>query len=101
MSAEATSAAGPETAPPTSSDPTVAASDVRIINGHLTDTELAAIAVVVSAMSVTSRLEAEERELAQGLTGPTSAWCDPVHSHPRAHGLRSRPGPSAWQFSDR
>ncbi|MFC7376592.1 acyl-CoA carboxylase subunit epsilon [Brachybacterium sp. GCM10030268] len=75
--------------------------DVRLVRGQLASDELAAIAVVVSAMSVTSRLEAEERDLAEGRTGGPSAWSDPVHTHPRAHGLRSHPSPTAWQFSDR
>ena len=76
-------------------------SDVRLVQGYLRDDELAAIAVVVSAMSVTSRLEAEERTLAEGRGAGAGAWSDPIHCHPRAHGLRGLPSPSAWQFSDR
>lgn len=76
-------------------------SDVRLVQGYLRDDELAAIAVVISAMSVTSRLEAEERALAEGQGAGAGAWADPVHCHPRAHGLRGLPSPAAWQFSDR
>ncbi|MDN5900079.1 MAG: hypothetical protein L0H74_08435 [Brachybacterium sp.] len=81
--------------------PAVSPSDVRLVQGYLRDDELAAIAVVVSAMSVTSRLEAEERQLAEGSGTGAGAWNDAVHCHPRAHGLRGRPSPAAWQFSDR
>ena len=76
-------------------------SDVRLVQGYLRDDELAAIAVVISAMSVTSRLEAEERLLAEGHGAGAGAWNDAVHCHPRAHGLRSRPSATAWQFSER
>ena len=75
--------------------------DVRLVRGHLESDELAAIAVVVSAMSVTSRIEAEERALAEGMGGASSAWSDPVHCHPRAHAMRALASPSAWLFSDR
>ncbi|MDN6301633.1 MAG: hypothetical protein ACTMKY_07970 [Dermabacteraceae bacterium] len=81
--------------------PAVRPSDVRLVQGYLRDDELAAITVVVSAMSVTSRLEAEERLLAEGRGAGAGAWNDPVHAHPRAHGLRSLPSATAWQFSDR
>ena len=76
-------------------------SDVRLVQGYLRDDELAAIAVVVSAMSVTSRLEAEERLLAEGRGAGAGAWNDAVHTHPRGHGLRGLPSATAWQFSDR
>ncbi|HEX7350304.1 hypothetical protein [Brachybacterium sp.] len=79
----------------------VRTSDVRLVRGYLRDDELAAIAVVVSAMSVTSRLEAEERLLAEGRGAGAAAWGDAVHCHPRAHGLRGLPSATAWQFSDR
>lgn len=85
----------------TSDELPVRPSDVRLVQGYLRDDELAAIAVVVSAMSVTSRLEAEERTLAEGRGAGAGAWSDPIHCHPRAHGLRGLPSPSAWQFSDR
>lgn len=75
--------------------------DVRLVHGHLEADELAAIAVVVSTMSVTSRIEAEERTLAEGMGAASSAWSDPVHCHPRAHALRSQAAPSAWLFYDR
>jgi len=75
--------------------------DVRLVRGHLGADELAAIAVVVSTMSVTSRIEAEERALAEGMGGASSAWSDPVHCHPRAHALRVQASPSAWQYYDR
>lgn len=77
-----------------------AAADVRLVRGHLAADELAAIAVVVSAMSVTSRLEAEERALAEGRHG-ASAWGAPAHTHAAAHRERLRPSPSAWIFTDR
>ena len=80
--------------------PAITPADVRLVRGQLETQELAAIAVVVSAMSVTSRLEAEERSLAEG-TGHSSAWTDLVHCHPRAHGLRGQASSTAWQFADR
>ena len=91
----ALTAAGPAGTQP------VQPSDVRLVQGYLRDDELAAIAVVISAMSVTSRLEAEERTLAEGRGAGAGGWGDPVHCHPRAHGLRGMPSPAAWQFSDR
>lgn len=81
--------------------PADAVADVRLVHGHLSEPELAAIAVVVSAMSVTSRLEARERALAEGADDAASAWMDPVHRLPRGHALRGAASPSAWQFSDR
>ena len=75
--------------------------DVRLVQGHLAADELAAIAVVISTMSVTSRAQAEERALAEGMGGAASAWSDPVHCHPRSHALRALPSPTAWQYSDR
>lgn len=86
--------------PQPSRQPAAARADVRAVRGHLATDELAAIAVVVSAMSVTSRVEAEERQLAAGASA-SSAWSDPVHCHPRAHGLRGHASPNAWQFADR
>ena len=74
--------------------------EVRLVRGELATDELAAIAVVVSAMSVTSRLEAEERSLTRGTT-TSDGWNDPVHTHPRSHGLRSQVSPTAWLFADR
>ncbi len=88
-------------AAPDGEDPAARPSDVRLVQGYLRDDELAAVALVVSTMSVTSRLEAEERLLAEGRGAGAGAWNDPVHSHPRAHGLRSHPSATAWQFSDR
>ena len=74
--------------------------DVRLVAGRLAADELAAIAVVVSTMSVTSRLEAEERSLAEGRHG-ASAWTSPVHTHGGAHHERLRPSASCWMFADR
>ncbi len=78
----------------------VAPSDVRLVAGRLAPDELAAIAVVVSAMSVTSRLEAEERSLADGVGG-ASAWSSPVHTHVGGHTERLRPSSTCWTFTDR
>ena len=78
----------------------VAPSDVRLVAGRLAPDELAAIAVVVSAMSVTSRLEAEERSLADGFGG-ASAWSSPVHTHVGGHTERLRPSSTCWTFTDR
>ena len=78
----------------------VAPSDVRLVAGRLAPDELAAIAVVVSAMSVTSRLEAEERSLADGVGG-ASAWSSPVHTHVGGHTERMRPSRTCWTFTDR
>ncbi|MGO1568412.1 MAG: acyl-CoA carboxylase epsilon subunit [Brachybacterium sp.] len=94
-------AAGPARNSTAEAEAVLRPSDVRLVKGHLRDEELAAIAVVVSAMSVTSRLEADERLLAEGLAAGAGAWSDPVHCHPRAHGLRGLPSAAAWQFSDR
>ena len=68
--------------------------------GRLAPDELAAIAVVVSAMSVTSRLEARERSLADGIGG-ASAWSSPVHTHVGGHTERLRPSSTCWTFTDR
>lgn len=95
------STADPSGAANAQETPAVRPSDVRLVHGYLRDDELAAIAVVVSAMSVTSRLEAEERLLAEGRGAGAGSWNDAVHSLPRAHGLRARPSANAWQFSDR
>ena len=78
----------------------VAPSDVRLVAGRLAPDELAAIAVVVSAMSVTSRLEAEERSLADGFGG-ASAWPSPVHTHLGGPTERLRPSSPSWTFTDR
>ncbi|WME21747.1 hypothetical protein [Brachybacterium sp. GU-2] len=78
----------------------VAPSDVRLVAGRLAPDELAAIAVVVSTMSVTSRLEAEERSLADGVGG-ASAWSSPVHTHVGGHTERLRPSSTCWTFTDR
>ena len=78
----------------------VARSDVRLVAGRLAPDELAAIAVVVSAMSVTSRLEAQERSLADGIGG-ASAWSSPVHTHVGGHTERLRPSSTCWTFTDR
>ena len=78
----------------------VAPSDVRLVAGRLAPDELAAIAVVVSAMSVTSRLEAQERSLADGIGG-ASAWSSPVHTHVGGHTERLRPSSTCWTFTDR
>ena len=82
------------------SSPAVQAADVRLVAGRLAADELAAIAVVVSAMSVTSRLEAEERALAEGRLGG-SAWTSPVHTHGGAHRERLHPSSSCWMYADR
>ncbi|MEE1616860.1 acyl-CoA carboxylase epsilon subunit [Brachybacterium sp. J153] len=74
--------------------------DVRLVAGRLEPAELAAIAVVVSAMSVTSRLEAEERSLAVG-GGAESGWAAPVHTHAGGHRERLHPSASAWMLADR
>lgn len=76
-------------------------SDVRLVQGRLANDELAAIAVVVSAMSVTSRVEAEERALAEGRASGSSCWNDPIHGHPHGHALRGLASATAWQFGDR
>lgn len=80
---------------------TVARADVRVVSGRLSAAELAAIAVTVSAMSVTSRLEARERSLREGSRPGGDGWSDPVHRLPRSHALRALPSESAWVFSDR
>jgi hypothetical protein len=81
-----------------------AAASVRLESGRLSNDELAAIAVAVSALSVASRLEAEERALAEasGVSGTGSdAWTDAAHRLQQGHRLRSLPSDNAWVFSDR
>ncbi|PWH04998.1 hypothetical protein DEO23_15300 [Brachybacterium endophyticum] len=75
--------------------------DVRLVAGRLSDDELAAIAVAVSALSVASRLEADERVLSEQHRAGAGVWNDAMHSFPRGHTLRGRPSESAWVFSDR
>lgn len=101
MTAPQETGGGAEGAPPRA--------DVRLSRGRLAPDELAAIAVVVSAMSVTSRLEAQERALADGSVGTLglggasgrAAWSDAIRTHPRGHALRGHAGPGAWLFADR
>jgi hypothetical protein len=75
--------------------------DVRLVAGRLADDELAAIAVAVSAMSVASRIQADERRLAEQHRAGGDGWSDPVHRFPRSHALRTLPSEAAWLFSDR
>lgn len=76
-------------------------SSVRLVSGKLSDTELAAIAVAVSALSVVSREEAHERALAARAGGSDSGWTQPTHRLARGHELRGDRGPAAWRFSHR
>lgn len=75
--------------------------DVSLVSGHVSADELAAIAVAVSAMSVASREEAHERELAERAGAPRSTWASAIHRMPQAVQLRSVPGTQAWKFSHR
>lgn len=75
--------------------------DVRLVTGHLTDHELAALTVVVSALSVTSRQEAQQRRLLEGAATVADGWGDPVHRLPGMHAARALPTDCAWQFSHR
>lgn len=75
--------------------------DVALVSGYVSADELAAIAVAVSAMSVASREEAHERELAERAGAPTSGWASAIHRLPQAVHLRSTPGAQAWKFSHR
>ncbi|WP_411769568.1 hypothetical protein, partial [Citrobacter sp. HSTU-ABk15] len=72
-----------------------------VVTGHLETEELAAIAVVVSAMSVTSRLEAEERALAESHLAGSGVWNDPVHCHPHTFEARNHCSEAAWRYSHR
>ncbi|EWS80759.1 hypothetical protein BF93_01360 [Brachybacterium phenoliresistens] len=101
MSAASQDAAPAPQGGPAGDGATPSPADVRLIKGHLSDSELAAVAVVVSAMSVTSRVEAHERQLAQRYAGTGDGWTDPVHRIAGAHRLRRLPSESAWQFADR
>ncbi|MDO5662173.1 MAG: acyl-CoA carboxylase epsilon subunit [Brachybacterium sp.] len=74
--------------------------EVRLVSGRLSDVELAAIAVAVSAMSVISREEAAERALAEG-TGVTDGWGSQSLALPGNHAGRHAPCESAWLFSQR
>lgn len=84
-----------------STEQAVAAAGVRVVTGHLETEELAAIAVVVSAMSVTSRLEAEERTLAESHSAGSGVWNDPVHCHPHTFEARNHCSEAAWRYSHR
>lgn len=100
MTADDSTAAGTASGAGSSGAAGITPSDVRLVSGRLASDELAAIAVVVAAMSVTSRLEAEERSLADGLGG-ASAWTSPVHTHVGGHTERLRPSSTCWTFTDR
>lgn len=76
-------------------------SSVKLVSGKLSDTELAAIAVAVSALSVVSREEAHERELAARAGSNDSGWTQAAHRLARGHELRDAKGPSAWRFNHR
>ncbi|MCT2261072.1 hypothetical protein M3F59_05435 [Brachybacterium muris] len=84
-----------------STEQAVAAAGVRVVTGRLETEELAAIAVVVSAMSVTSRLEAEERLLTEGHSAGAGVWNDPVHCHPHTFEARNHCSEAAWRYSHR
>ena len=84
-----------------STEQAAAAAGVRVVTGHLETEELAAIAVVVSAMSVTSRLEAEERALAESHSAGSGVWNDPVHCHPHTFEARNHCSEAAWRYSHR
>ncbi len=75
--------------------------DVQLISGHASDDELAAISVAVSALSVLSREEAYERELAERAGAPHSEWNSAMRRFPSATQLRTQPSPTAWTFSQR
>ena len=84
-----------------STEQAAAAAGVRVVTGYLETEELAAIAVVVSAMSVTSRLEAEERALAESHSAGSGVWNDPVHCHPHTFEARNHCSEAAWRYSHR
>ncbi|MGP9693904.1 acyl-CoA carboxylase epsilon subunit [Brachybacterium sp. AOP25-B2-12] len=76
--------------------------DVRLVAGRLSDEELAAVAVALSALSVASRAEASERALAEGQgPGGGDGWTDAVHRLPGTHAARVLAADGAWQFSHR
>ena len=60
-----------------------------------------ALASSQAAMSVTSRLEAEERMLAESHSAGSGVWNDPVHCHPHTFEARNQCSQAAWQFSHR
>lgn len=78
-----------------------ARSEVQLVSGRLSDVELAAIAVAVSAMSAASRREAEERALAERFGSAADGWADPVHRLPRTHAMRAQASETSWMFSGR
>lgn len=75
--------------------------DVRIVAGRLSDLELAAVTVALSALSGASRAEASERELAAGVVRGEDGWTDAVHRLPGMHAARSLATDGAWRFSHR
>lgn len=76
--------------------------DVRLVAGRLSDAELAAVTVALSALSVASRVEASERQLAErARAGGGDGWGDAVHRLPGMHDARGLATPSAWAFSHR
>ena len=52
-------------------------------------------------MSVTSRLEAEERLLTEGHSAGAGVWNDPVHCHPHTFEARNHCSEAAWRYSHR
>lgn len=76
-------------------------SELRLVSGSLSDEELAAVTVAISALNAASRVEAEERRLADGARAGSDGWSDAVHRLPGMHAARNQCGEAAWAFSHR
>lgn len=71
--------------------------EVRIVSGHLSDAEIAAVGVALAAMNAASRAEAAQRAPEDG--APAAAWADAGLRLGRPSG--AAPGPGTWSFSHR
>ncbi|CAM3969160.1 hypothetical protein M3A96_05145 [Helcobacillus massiliensis] len=78
-----------------------ASTAVKLVSGQLSNDELAAIAVAVSALSVVAREEAHQRELESRSGDRGTGWSSPVHRVRGGHALRGERGPMAWRFNHR
>lgn len=74
----------PDLPVPAASDAAGAGPALRVENGSLERDELVAVTVALTAMSGTSRAEAERRRLQLALSPSRSTWTDPARAARRA-----------------
>ncbi|WP_058233760.1 hypothetical protein [Devriesea agamarum] len=72
---------------------------VQLVSGSMSDEELVAVTVAISALSTISREEAVTRELIERTDGPLTAWGVSAYGMRGARHLALIPGPATWQFS--